>query len=93
MTTVFIVKTPDPKPKTHPTDNLPVVSFYYPRITGKWDGDPRKVKVISATKTHITGLEILPDGKHQFKMFRRDRITGPGPALLWFTPNAHNPKH
>ena len=91
MITVFIVKTPDPKPKTHPTDNLPVVSFYYPR--SGWDspycGNPRKVKVIEATATHIKGLEVLETGKHQFKCFRLNRISGPGPALISFNPNAH----
>lgn len=94
MGTIFVFFHPKsvskPKtPKPHPTDNLPVVQFYYPRGNTHYDGDPRTVKLIEANKTHLKGLEVMADGKHQFKCFRRDRITGPGPSLISFQPKSY----
>jgi hypothetical protein len=51
---------PLPKPAT--VENNPLVAFDYPRSDAPWIIKPRIVRLISATPTHITGLESQPSG-------------------------------
>ena len=57
-----------PAPKPQSVENNPLVAFDYPRSDAPWISKSRVVRLISATPTHITGLESLPSG-WKFKKF------------------------
>ena len=61
-----------------PHQNHPLVSFYYPMRETPWNSKLRQVRLISATATHLTGLEVTKVGskyKYQFKKFLQPKVS------------------
>jgi hypothetical protein len=55
-------------PTAKQVEKNPLATFLYPMSDQPWNSRLRYVRVISATPTHITGLERT-NGKWQFKKF------------------------
>lgn len=61
-------------PTVKQVEKNPLASFFYPMSDQPWNSKLRFVRVISATPTHITGLEKT-EGKWQFKKFLQRKAT------------------
>lgn len=66
--------------QTHPTDNLPVVEFWYGDVV-------RRVKLQELDEMYLKGLEMKWDGSYQYRTFRQDRVSGL--QLVSYKPNTH----
>ena len=54
----------------------PLATFFYPMSDQPWNSRKRTVRLISATPTHIVGLEFQPEtSKWKFKKFLQDKAT------------------
>ena len=56
-------------PTAKQVEKNPLATFNYPMSDQPWNSRQRYVRVISATPTHITGLERLDNGHWKFKKF------------------------
>ena len=65
-----------PMPKPSAVEKNPMATFYYPMSDQPWNSRLRTVRVISATPTHLTGLERLKSGKWQYKKFLQAKASG-----------------
>lgn len=55
---------------------IPLATFFYPMSTQPWNSRKRTVRLISATPTHIVGLEFQPEtSKWKFKKFLQEKAT------------------
>ena len=67
-----------PLPKPSDVEKNPLVTFYYPMSDQPWNSKLRQVRLISATSTHITGLEMTKVGnrtRYQFKKFCQPKVS------------------
>ena len=62
-------------PTAKQVEKNPLATFYYPMSDQPWNSRMRYVRVISATPTHITGLERLDSGRWKFKKFLQAKAT------------------
>lgn len=67
-----------PLPKAKDVAKNPLVTFYYPMSSQPWNSKLRQVRLISATPTHITGLEITSEGgkqNYRYKKFLQPKVS------------------
>src|ERR1044071_6168628 len=56
----------------------PLVTFFYPQSATPWNSSLRQVRLISATPTHLIGLEVLKVNgrtKYHYKKFCQPKVT------------------
>jgi hypothetical protein len=61
-----------PLPKPSDVEKNPLVTFWYPMSTQPWNSQLRKVRLISSTTAHFTGLENTDNG-WKFKKFLQSK--------------------
>lgn len=59
------------KPKTHPVEKNPLVSFYYPNSKLGGQSTRRDVRLIGANGKYYIGVEVTPGTPAKFKKFLR----------------------
>ena len=68
-------KVPVPAKPTPAIEKNPLAFFYYPMSDQPWNSRRCTVRVISANKDDLIGLESKLDGTWQFKHFKQSKIS------------------